>query len=273
MIKSIKMVVAVVVYNMNCHDSLTCNALEQIQNEDLKVVIYDNSTRNFGNMEYCKRLGWDYLGGQGNVGISKAYNAVIDDIQQEPGVELVCLFDDDTQLEPEYFTLLQEAVLKSDANIFTPLIYSGNKLISPSRISPSYQIRLFDTEQQALTYEGMDKTAINSGMALRLSLFEHYRYDENIFLDGVDHKFLSDMRQRGEKICVFPYCCNHMFSGNSMPSKESAISRFRILKKDYNYILKNNRSSYWSMMIRRVLHLTYQYRTSVFIRILLQKNN
>ena len=67
----------VVLYNSTCSDSSTCKALQQT---DLpgQVLIYDNSTRDMGNKAQCEALGWTYLGGDGNKGLSKAYNACID---------------------------------------------------------------------------------------------------------------------------------------------------------------------------------------------------
>ena len=261
----------VVVYNMSCDESPTCRALEQLKDSDLQILIYDNSTADFGNRALCEEKGWVYLGGNGNVGISKAYNACIDYLMNECKVDMLCLFDDDTHVDKTYFSSLRLACDGSEGRIFVPLIYAGGHLISPCILGKAYRVTLFSNEEEALCYRGDCLSAINSGMALRLSLFNDYRYDENIFLDGVDHNFVMDMRGRGERITVFPYKCDHSFSGIEKPSIESSLTRFRIYAKDYSYIFRNDMFSYFRLVGKRALHLTVQYRTMRFMMVYLNR--
>lgn len=266
MAEKCRIAAAVVVYNVFCGDSPTCQALARIAERDgITVLIYDNSTRPLGNDAYCAEQGWVYLGGQGNMGISKAYNRCVEYLLRETQTDILCLFDDDTQVDAQYFACLREAVTR-DAKIFVPLLYAGGELLSPCMIDPGHRFRRFSGEEEALRYTGDQLSAINSCMALDLSLFSDYRYDENIFLDGVDHSFIADMRARGEKIRVFPYRCNHGFSGMEKPSREAALNRFRIFAKDYAYILRDNRRAYRRLVGRRALRLTVQYRTLAFLR-------
>lgn len=262
---------AVVVYNTSCKDSVTCKGLEQVARPGMRILIFDNSTRDYGNREYCEGRNWVYLGGRGNLGISKAYNSCISYLKQQGTEGLLCLFDDDTFVGERYFEALEQAASQSDKGIFAPLIWSAGRLMSPSRITPGHKVRLFENEQQALGYQGDDLTAINSCMAVDLKLFDSYRYDENIFLDGVDHHFLRQMSQRGHGICVFDYRCDHQFSGDSKPAFDGAVSRFQIYAKDYAYILRNDQFAYWKLVGKRALHLTLQYKSSAFLKILFQK--
>ena len=257
---------AVVVYNMFCGDSPTCKALEKLAQSSLLVLIYDNSTKDFGNRAYCAEQGWVYLGGTGNAGISKAYNACINYLTDGSKVDMLCLFDDDTHIDPTYFTMLEQAGKDAKENIFVPLIFANNTLISPCVLDNRHHVTLFSNEQAALNYSANELSAINSCMALRLSLFSHWRYDENVFLDGVDHNFILEMRQKGEPIRVFPYRCDHAFSGVEKPSLKSALVRFRIYAKDYNYILRDNKLAYLRLVGKRALRLTVQYRTLAFIK-------
>ena len=263
-----KLAAAVVVYNMACADSPTCRCLERLsKDEDVLVLICDNSTSDFGNEAFCREKGWGYLGGQGNVGISKAYNACVDYLRENRAAEVVCLFDDDTELGADYFPLLREA-LEQGGRIFVPLIRAGGRLISPCKLHPGHRVEMFSSEQDALAYAGEDISAINSCMALDLSLFRDYRYDENIFLDGVDHYFLQQMKARGETLRVFPYRCDHGFSGMQKPPEKSAMTRFRIYAKDYRYILREKPGAYWRLVGKRALRLCVQYRTLRFLRFL-----
>lgn len=256
---------AVVTYNTRCEDSPTCRALAELPEENIKVLIYDNSTKEMGNRGYCEEKGWVYLGGTGNLGISKAYNACIDYLQKTEPTDFLCLFDDDTHIDADYFKKLREAIAGGE-KILVPLIYAGGKLISPCKLYKGHQVQMFQNEQEAFAYEGDNLSAINSCMAIDLSVFENYRYDENIFLDGVDHYFVTEMKKRGERITAFPYRCDHAFSGVERPSKESALVRFRIYAKDYRYILREDKLSYIKLVGKRGLHLCLQYRTLEFLK-------
>ena len=261
---------AVVVYNTFCGDSPTCQALQALTEVPLSVLIYDNSTSDFGNRAYCEKMGWVYLGGTGNVGISKAYNACIDYLTNGHETDLLCLFDDDTHLDPSYFTALQQACEKGQEKIFVPLIYAAGNLMSPCLLDENHRVTPFADGQDALCYTGNALSAINSCMALRTELFSDFRYDENIFLDGVDHHFALTMRAKGEKIRVFSYRCDHAFSGAEKPPFQSALVRFRIYSKDYGYILRNRKRSYLRLVGKRAVKLTLQYKSPVFLKTLLQ---
>lgn len=256
----------VVVYNKACDDSLTCAALKQMDLPEISVLVYDNSTRDYGNREYCQERNWTYLGGDGNKGLSIAYNEAIDHIQASGGTGWLCLFDDDTQISGEYFAELRKAI-QPDSRILVPLIYSDGVLISPSRINSHHTITLFADEQAAFAYRGADLTAINSGMAICLCVFEDYRYDAHIFLDGVDHTFLKDMAARGITAEPFCYRCDHRFSGNEKPSKEAALTRFRIYARDYAYIYRDRKPVYRYLAGKRAVKLTVQYQTLQFLKV------
>ena len=160
---------------------------------------------------------------------------------------------------------------KSDKNIFVPLIYSNGNVLSPCILKPGHKVSMFSDEQEVFSYTGNELTAINSCMAINLSLFSEYRYDENIFLDGADHNFVMDMRKRKQSLEVFDYRCNHAFSGVEHPSLSSAITRFRIYMKDYKYILCNNKMDYVLLVGKRALALTLQYRSLKFLKAFLLK--
>ena len=257
---------AVVVYNMACPDSPTCQALKALADPDVSVLIYDNSTADYGNRAYCENLGWTYLGGNGNVGISKAYNACIDYLTSGHETDLLCLFDDDTHLSGDYFHALRRAKEGSDGHIFVPMIFAAGNLISPCILKPGHRVTTFADPAEAAAYTGDEMSAINSCMAIDLGIFRDFRYDEHIFLDGVDHYFTCRMRQKGERLHIIDYRCDHAFSGTEKPPVKSALVRFGIYAKDYAYILKDNKAAYLRLVGKRALRLTAQYRTFAFIK-------
>lgn len=259
---------AVVVYNTACQDSPTCRALQKLS--DVTVLIYDNSTRDFGNRAFCESAGWVYLGGEGNLGLSKAYNACVDYLMAHQKADMLCLFDDDTDLDPAYFDALQAARARTDGHIFVPMIFAGGGLISPCVLDAGHKVRMFASEEEAKTYSGENLSAINSCMAIDLAVFADFRYDENIFLDGIDHNFTQQMKKRGEKIHILDYRCNHAFSGVEKPPKQSALVRFKIYAKDYAYILKENKAAYYRLVGKRALRLMLQYKSPVFLKYLIK---
>ena len=260
---------AVVIYNTACQDSPTCRGLQKLS--DVTVLIYDNSTRNFGNRAFCESAGWVYLGGQGNLGLSKAYNACIDHLKETGEADMLCLFDDDTDLEPAYFEALKKAREQTDSRIFAPVIFAGDSLISPCILDAGHKVRMFADEEEAKAYSGENLSAINSCMAIDLGIFDDFRYDENIFLDGIDHNFTQTMKARGEKIHMLAYRCNHGFSGVEKPAKAAALARFQIYAKDYAYILRENKPAYWRLVGKRALRLTAQYKSLAFLKAMLNR--
>ena len=236
---------AVVIYNTACQDSPTCRALEALS--DVTVLIYDNSTRDFGNREHCEKAGWVYLG----------------------VADMLCLFDDDTDLAPAYFQALEKA-REQGGRIFVPMIFAGGSLISPCILHKGHKVQMFGSEEEARAYTGENLSAINSCMAIDLEIFKDFRYDENIFLDGIDHNFTQSMKARGEKIHLLDYRCNHAFSGVEKPPKASALVRFQIYAKDYAYIFRNNKAAYYRLVGKRALRLTAQYKTLAFLKHLIK---
>ena len=174
----------VVVYNVACQESPSLRALARIPN--LSVYVADNSTRQLGNGAYCQKMGWRYLPMGGNVGLPKAYNAVLDAVE---GASVIVWLDDDTELEPAYFDALSaprwRRILRGD--IFLPRVTDEAGQLSPCAIEdcPGATLRA----GRAPPRERI--TGINSGMAVRLRAYAAYRYDEGYFLDYVDHAFFA----------------------------------------------------------------------------------
>lgn len=263
---SCKIAVTVVVYNKSCEESATCQALTALRHTSVAVLIYDNSVRDFGNASYCEKQGWIYFSQGKNVGISKAYNACIWYLKENTAADYLCLFDDDTAINESYFDALNSAINDSGADIYVPLVFSAGRLLSPCKIKPNFSVSMFKDEQEALLYNGRDITAINSGMAIKLNVFDNYCYDEHIFLDGVDHNFMRDMNIQKKIIKIFPYQCIHEFSGDSKPSMQSALTRFQIFARDNRYILRNNCISYFFIAGKRAVKLTILYHSMSFLR-------
>lgn len=260
----------VVVYNTFCGDSSTCQSLSALDRGNVRIVVYDNSTRDYGNQMYCSEKRWNYLGGKGNKGLSVAYNRAIEQLKQDGFSGIVCLFDDDTHLDSSYFDAVERADW-TKSNIYVPFIFSSGQLISPCIGKKNFaDCSTFGDEQEARDYAGKDLSAINSAMALNISLFDDYQYDENLFLECIDHKFLMDMKEKGESIGFMDYRCRHELSAHANPSKAAALARFRIYAKDLRYLLKSKSFAYLWIVGRRMQYLVRCYRSFAFLWIFIR---
>lgn len=258
----------VVVYNKSCLDSSTCTCLSKIKKPLEHVIIWDNSTTDYQNKKIADERGWHFLGGTGNCGLSKAYNASIDYLKEQNFSGALCLFDDDTDLSEDYFFALEKALCDSEAKIFVPFIFSAGTLISPCKLSESFQRTLFSSKEEALLHRKNDISAINSCMAIKMQVFDDYKYDENIFLDGIDHHFMLDMRKKNYSVSVFDYTCEHGFSGNERPPFSAALKRFQIFAKDHRYIFKKKPLAYLKLVGKRALSLCMKYKKLDFFKYL-----
>ena len=219
----------VVIYNKSCNDSLTCRGLKNIN--EPKVIIVDNSTADYHNKELAEMAGWIYINMGGNMGLAKAYNRAVDVIADEDA--LICLFDDDSEVEEEYFDKIKKAVSQDlEAKVFLPLIYDPLGLLSPSIIKGCDVDRAGDIAD--VTPENI--TGINSGMVIRRKVFKDYRYDERFFLDYIDHGFLRDMKSKNYKIAIMDIKLYHQtFFESDNPDIDAVIKRHKIFKKDFRF--------------------------------------
>ncbi|MDO4174253.1 MAG: glycosyltransferase [Eubacteriales bacterium] len=257
----------IVLYNVCCADSVTCQRLQKQSVGLLDIIVYDNSERDYGNRDFCMKHGWRYLGGAGNKGLSVAYNAVIDLVYRTDPNGYICLLDDDTALPDNYFAKLQTYVDVNPAvDIMLPILVQHEKIISPCR--EHARQRYFSSESECLQEQPQNLLAFNSGMTIKLEVYENYRYDERIFLDGLDHAFMRDMKARKKQIAVVPIQCEHRFSGGQKGNVESAIFRFGIYVKDSRVLYEKQPIQYWYMVGKRALHLSVMYKKIRFIQML-----
>ena len=226
-----KFYAVVVLYNTTVEDSLTCKKLREIKKHDISVFIVDNSTKDMNNIEMAKKYGWTYMDMHGNVGLSKAYNKVLEKLKNEIGI--IIWFDDDTNINQEYFDVLdKEANSNPDVSVFAPMIQGQDgRFWSPNEARFFKNKQLKNCEDE-ISNESFN--AINSCTAVRLNIYENYRYDERLFLDQVDHSFFYDMRNRNIKFYKLNIIIHHNFSLKSkQKSIEDIKKRYEIMIPDY----------------------------------------
>lgn len=217
----------IVLYNVNYKNSRTFMDIVGIP--DVSLIVCDNSTVDVGNYELSDDYPEvTYISMGHNAGLSAAYNRALHKLEGKEGY--LCLFDDDTEVGANYFSALREEIDRTGADVYLPLVYDDEGLISPCIISGVKTSR-------ASSAEGIPPeqiSGINSGMAVNLAVYRDYRYDEGYFLDYIDHAFLRDMKARGYRI--LPICSITLkqdFSMNNRSDVLGAKVRFRLFYRDF----------------------------------------
>ena len=188
---------AVVVYNKEISESITCQNIKNID-DSIDLFVFDNSTIANNNATYCKLNGIRYLSMNGNKGLSKAYNAAVDNSRAS---DVIVLFDDDTEITAEYFDKLRIALDENpETDIFAPIIKGQDGIIySPNEFN-FLKNHFISSPDQVVSQNAFN--AIASCLAIRMRVFDDYRFNEKLFVDHVDQFFFCEQRSLGRKFGV-----------------------------------------------------------------------
>lgn len=256
-----KIYALMVIFNKKVNDSSVYQYLRE--KEQITVVVCDNSTVEQGNQEIVERGGGFYIGLPENEGLAKAYNAGIRKIFAEGGTDgdYVCLFDDDSRVEDNYFEALQESIYRDASDIFLPVVEDGNGIMSPA-ILPALYCKRIRNQAELLRTPRRKLTGINSGMAVRLSVYRNFSYNEEFFMDYIDHDFILRMRQNK----IFPKLMDtHIWQDFSAETDgaQEALERFKRQRKDLR-IFYGSRSfgmaAYVYVVVKKRLKMFVKYR-------------
>lgn len=258
----------IVIYNKNVDDSVTYQCLKK--EKQLYVVVCDNSTSDYDNQRKVEADGYIYVNMGGNAGLSKAYNKALDTIfLRYPETDgYVLLFDDDTFIPEDYFVQMKKAFHRGGGDIYLPIVKDEIGILSPSMMKKYYCHRAIGGDVWKIKQSEL--CGINSGMAISLEIFKNYRYNEEIFLDYVDHNFIRDMRKQKRKIQIVKTYLQQSFSSNIYDMKKE-LARLDIFQKDIQVFYKQgigNRIFYHYTMLRRRMKLAIKYKN---VRILLDR--
>ena len=189
-----KVTAAIVVYNKEIHESITFQRIKEVD-ENIDILVLDNSEEKNGNEAYCAEYGIRYISMKGNKGLSKAYNVAVDNSKNS---EVIVLFDDDTEVTAEYFEILIEALEECpDTDIFAPIIRGQDGIIySPNKFN-FLRNHFIKSPAQEIPQDSFN--AIASCLAIRMRIFDDYRFNEKLFVDQVDQYFFCEQRKLGRK--------------------------------------------------------------------------
>ena len=153
------------------------------------ILIYDNSS-NKHSFDYDNELKYFFNGK--NDGLSVAYNVFIAYCIQE-NIDYLCLMDQDSDYTLDEAKKMTDFIEKNYIKI------NGLPLIAPRSYCVT-SVRVQRKNELSDAYY-----VINSGTFLNISLLKekNLRYDENIFLDGVDYDFCMTLHKNGFPVKVY----------------------------------------------------------------------
>lgn len=189
--KEISIACVIVIYNKAVRDSITFKNLQQLSDPNIDILVVDNSDTANENESYCNKRGIHYLSMDGNKGLSKAYNRAVD---ASRNCGIIVLLDDDTEITNEYFCVLKKAVnTYPNVDIFAPIIYGQDGVIYSPNESNFLKNHFISSPEQNVPQDKFN--AIASCLAIRERVFDHYRFNEKLFVDQVDQNFFDEQRK------------------------------------------------------------------------------
>lgn len=215
--------VIIVIYNKKIQQVQSLPLL-QAADEVKQIIICDNSdvqNNDYHATSSCDKVTYIPMGG--NVGLSKAYNTAVARVSSE----FVLILDDDTKLPVDFFKKLVSNVKMNEADVYVPLVRSEKILMSPCH-KGRYRFTAFDSEDDIRS----PYSAINSGLLIRKTIFDSISYNNDLFLDMIDHAFFDNLRLRNVKSHVMSDIVLFQNYSRETDNEEKACKRFKITKKD-----------------------------------------
>ena len=214
----------IVIYNKEIRDSITCKAIRDVD-PSFDVLILDNSEISTNNEEYCKDKKIRYLSMDGNKGLSKAYNVAIDHCKD---TDAIVFLDDDTEIKPEYFELLDKALTENpETDVFVPIIKGQDGVIYSPNEYGFLKNHFISDENQNVKQEAFN--AIASCLAVRMRVFDEYRFNEKLFVDQVDQYFFYEQRKQNKTFGILKLVINqHFYQRGDELTPEAGWKRLRL---------------------------------------------
>lgn len=254
----------IVLYNKTILESTTFKHLKKYKDK-IKINVFDNGKEEYikVNRKYCEENDVNYYTIHKNIGISKAYNFVIDKIDKKEDDHILIL-DDDTILNDDYIEEIFFEANKKEYDVVLPTIISDKRIISPANVQFNCRIKILKSINE-LNIKKV--SAINSGMLIKLSVFNKIRYNEEIFLDYVDHDFMKQVRENKFRVHIMKAKINQNYSRFQKNSIDSEIYRFKIYLKDFKIYCKecNNILFFYISVLKYKLRECIKYKSFKFL--------
>ena len=243
----------IILYNKAVYDSLSVKTLSSLNDEDLKIIVMDNSNSEFiqCNTDWSSQNDITYIPMNGNAGLSKAYNRALIYLKEMDQNNLVIWFDDDTPISKEYLGTLKKVSRNPQYDVFVPIIYGQNGIIYSPCKTGLFKGQYIKTPDQKISADRFN--AINSCLAVRLKVYKDYHYDESLFMDCVDTKLFDDFRKMKLSFYILPVIIyQNFFQRETEKTIEKYWNRFKIRIVDTVTYGNINRKKSWVSIVRIV---------------------
>lgn len=235
----------IVIYNSRIEESITINNLLSLRKPNYILMIIDNSINgvNNDNKEFADKNELLYFTKNENMGLSKATNFAITKLNTMGlnDYDIVTPLNDDTQITLEYLSLLEENALKfEEYDIFAPILQGQNgKYYSPAKQG---YFKNYGLKKMTEVIPQNKFYAIYSCCSCRWEILKNYQFDEDIFMDYIDHNFCYDQRKKGRKFKILAVVLqqNYALQNKNIPS-EKMMSRLKIQIPDWLAFCKNKK--------------------------------
>ncbi|MBM7710855.1 glycosyltransferase [Enterococcus xiangfangensis] len=222
--------IGIVLYNSLIEHSKILNA--EIDGINCSIIFSDNSnieTIRAKNNRYAKANKIQYINNKGNIGLSKAYNSILQQLPKEKQEDYLIWLDDDTEISPAFFKKVMKGIDQA-YDIILPKIVGQNGIIYSPNERGAIRNKLVLNQTDQLDFDKIN--GINSCLTMRLSIFDSFEYDEALFLDQVDQLFFDTMRKQTLNYLIIDHVIKQNFSQRNVIRKHEYLSRFSIRKKD-----------------------------------------
>lgn len=260
-------VILIVLYKKSLESSETLQSLLKSKNElkNSLLLVWDNSPNPMMQQSQMSLMqsfiNFKYIHTPQNYSLSKIYNIVSKKYLYN--YEYLALFDHDSEFESNYFsTLINVIKLNRDINLFLPIIYSQDKIVSPA----SNFIILSKLWQQKILglMSSNDKTAINSGMTISKKVFDDgFEYDERMTYYGTDNYFMAKFANKYQFLFVVNNIIKHNLSFNTTDDVEMKLLIFKETKKT-NLLI--NEDNFFKLLLTKINNLLVSIKLSIKYR-------
>lgn len=231
-----KIAAIIVFYNSHIKSSQAYNLL---QDDRIDLLLVDNSTDEVvleDNKQFIQQHQLQYFPMGGNIGLSKAYNKMIN-IVRDLGYEYILLSDDDTLYTNEYIEKLVVAVNEHKADVIMPVIKdSYDKFV----ISPAFSTKIPLVPYKEGGRLKINKIyGINSGTCINIHCFDNWQFNEDIFLYFVDSDFFVNNVNKNKLSYYILDCEIEQNLSSSEQFSEVSLKRFKMVIDDARPYFKN----------------------------------
>lgn len=116
-------------------------------------------------------------------------------------------------------------------------------------------------------------------MCVQSQVFVQIKYNEDLFLDCVDHDFVAEVKKKygaNSFYVIEELEIQQSFSGSTVNSLKSDLTRFKIYKKDLRVYSKKwfgSSKAVDKILFLRALKLCLCHKNLSFLKVLVNKNN